>query len=190
MKVYQNVSNAIWGLCKDVISRNYPYALVVEIPPDKDVDQVMQKLRSAYVKYDSPTQRSRARRRGEAVFRVVAVPSERIAWIAATHGEHSTFFKNPNLRDIRRSWVRIGGYQIKRAGKTRIAVVDDVYWAAWAALKPDVLRLGAGELEQRVCALRWFKSGDTLRQKRMLVRYMNRQRKIHHLSLLDKTKVS
>lgn len=185
MKVYQNLSNAVYGMCKDVLCRNYPYALSVEIPPDKDIDVVMHKLKKAYVQYEQAHQRSRARKRGEAVFRVIAVPSQRIAWIAATEGHHPYFFKNPNLRDIRKSWVTFGGYKIKRAKKARIAVTDEVYWATWEALKGKALRATNEELEDMIESLRWFKSSDTYRQKRLLKRHLNRQRKIHHLPLVS-----
>lgn len=186
MKVYSNVSNALFELCRDVISRDYPHALVVKIPPHKDIEAILHKLECAYIRHESPTQRSRAKRRGESVFRVVVVPSQRIAWIAATNGTHPYFFKNPNLRDVRKSWVTFAGYKVKRANKARIAVTDDLYWAAWSALKSKALKASAEEIEQMIREIRWFRSDDTLRQKRMLVRYINRQRKIHHKPLLDK----
>ena len=189
MKSYQNISNAVYGMCKDVLCRNYPYALSVEIPPHKDIDAVMHKLRTAYVRYEQSHQRSRARQRGEAVFRVIAVPSERIAWIAATEGHHPHFFKNPNLRDIRKSWVTFGCYKIKRPKKARIEVTEQVYWAAWEAIKGHTFRATTEELEEMIRNLKWFKSSDTYRQKRTIARHLNRQRKIHCLPLLDLTRL-
>lgn len=184
MKSYQNMSNAIYGMCKDVLSRNYPYALSVKIPPDKDTQHCLTKIKDAYIRYEKPCQRLRARKRGEAVFRVISVPKERIALIAATNGEHPYFFKNPNLKDIRKHWVTFGGYKIKRVKKVRIAVTDEVYWATWQALKSHALRATTKELEELIEGLNWFKSSDTYRQKRMLKRHLNRQRKIHHLPLI------
>ncbi len=180
MKVYQNTSLAIATICKDVLTRNYSYALSVTIPTHKNLDTSLNRIRSAYIRYDTPQQRSRAKRKGEAVFRVVAVPQKRIVWIAATDGYHPHFFRNPNLRDTRNQWVIFGSYKIRRAKKVRIAITDEVYWNTWKSLKS--LRVSNEELERIVNNLRWFQSSDTHRQKQMMIRHLQSHKKPSLLS--------
>lgn len=186
MEVYQTIPNAVFKLHKDVISRNYHYALVVKIPRQKDIDKVIDKLRQAYPEL-SPQQRHYWSKRGRAVFRVVMVKPERIAWIAAKGGDHPTFFKNPNLRNIKRHWVQFGQYEIKIVGgNVRIRVTDLTYEQTFRALLKKAFRQDKSELEEAISNIAWYHNHGTLKQKISLINSLNRQRKIHHLPLLNK----
>ena len=183
MRVYKTLPKALIALKRDILNRGYCFALSVEIPPDRDMQSVLYRLKDTYVKYPDAYQRSRARKRGEAVFRVIVVPSQRLVWIAATPGYHDCFFKNPHVRDVRRSWVSFGAYALRRSRNvTRIKVVDDVYNSARSVIVRKALFSDVGDLEGVLADLKWFSSSDTERQKRMILSHINHQRKIHHLS--------
>ena len=191
MKVYFGMRQSLYALKKDVLSRGYNHVLVVSIPKEKPLDEILEKLSKAYSQHLKPHQRTRAKQKGEAVFRVVVCTSRRLALIAGTAGTHRYFFSNPNRKDIRRSAVEFGEYDIKRTNQNvQININEQTYQATWNNIKRIILSSSKETLTQLLDNLDWFDSREIRLQKNEYIKYINKERKRHRKEMLPTYKVA
>ena len=186
MKVYFGMRQSLFALKKDILSRGYNHILVVSVPQDKPLDDIIEKLSSAYSQQLKPHQRTRAKQKGEAVFRVVVCTSRRLALIAGTSGTHRYFFSNPNRKDIRQSVIEFGEYDIKRTKQgIQISINQSAYQTTWNNLKRIILSSNKEHLTHLLDNLGWFDSREVRLQKNRMIKYINKERKRHRQDILD-----
>lgn len=191
MKVYYGIRQTLYALKKDVLSRGYNHVLVVSIPLEKPLDEILEKLSKAYSQHLKSHQRTRAKQKGEAVFRVVVCTSKRLALIAGTSGTHKYFFVNPNRQDIRQCAVEFGEYSIKRTKQSvQIHINEDTYRTTWDNIKRIILSTNKETLTEVIDNLEWFDSREVRLQKNRIINYINKERKRHRKEPLEKYKVA
>jgi hypothetical protein len=165
-----------------LILRGYHHALSVTVPVTKALQEVDRKLHNDYdITYDK-SKVKRRRGRGEANIRMIR--HRRNILLVATGGNQPTFFRNPQVANLRQTWLTFGKHKLTlvNAGKEKlkIRVTENTYQTALERILKQALRQRE-TLEAEIKDLDWYWSKDTLRQRSKIWQKVNHQRKIHKL---------
>ena len=168
-----------------LLLRGYHYALSVQIETGKDLKAVDEKLHRDYeITYDK-SKAKRRRNKGEANIRMVRNHTNVL--VLATDGERSEFFSNPHVVNLRKDWLYFGKHKftITNNGKERLKV--RVRQGTFDTALQNITRQARSnkeELEKKIRELTWYWSKDTLHQRYLILKAVNRIRKSHKLPQL------
>ena len=101
---------SIQQLATAYVAKGYKFFIAGSIPPDAEARRVDEKLISKYQIRKSKYARFRQKKRGEANIQYLRFGS--FFLLLATHGTHRFFHEETDIRDIRRSPIRFGGYSV------------------------------------------------------------------------------
>lgn len=183
---YQCVAGSVAGFIQQLavgyVTRGYWFYVSGEIPPEKDLEQVDQKLIDKYGLRVSKAQRARRKLAGLA--NVQYIRFEREFVLIATPGRHPFFDEEKNqIRDIRRSPLQFHGYSIShRGGHVHVRIAEKEFRDHRAVLISEALTLDEDALAERLRSLPFEPYAPVRGQLMSILRAVNRIRHSAQLS--------
>lgn len=169
------------------ISRGYVLYVMGRVPPGKDAAAVDAKLVQTYGIDISKWARARRKAQGKANLLYVRFESTWV--ILATPGEHENFFRleHANVRDTRRTPIRVGGYAISHRGGHASVRID---LRRYQELKAHLVELAKHRRREAVeaafQAVPFAPYAPVRRQLLAIFREANRVRRAAGFALLSK----
>jgi hypothetical protein len=167
------------------VGRGYWFYVSGLVPPAKDPRQVDEKLVGLYqVEVSKAT---RARRKQAGMASVQYLRFRRFFVLIATKGRHRFFEDHgSNVKDVRRTPIRFGGYAVGlREGRAHVRIADTEFTRLKAYFADLAARRSAEEIAHQFAALPFEPYAPVRRQLLTLLRLVNRGRTLAGLSLVS-----
>lgn len=163
----------------------YWFYVLGEVPPEKDVSKIDEKLLARYEVEQSKWAKARARRRGRAKVQYLRYRTTFV--IVATEGSHSFFDEEKaNIRDARERPVKFYGYSIGyKDGHPYVRIATAQYRELVEAFLNSALTSSGETLAERFRSLPFEPYGPVKVQLRRLLQRVNEVRRSAGLTRID-----
>ncbi|MGE3109334.1 MAG: hypothetical protein AB7G11_04760 [Phycisphaerales bacterium] len=187
--MYRCVAGSLEGFIQQLavsyVAHGYWFFVTGRVPEGKDPAAVDAKLVAKYGADESKWSRARRKRAGLANTQYLR--HERFFVVLCTHGEHLFFAEEgKQVRDIRKSPVRYGGYSVSfRGGHAHVRIDQAQYHLLKCYFLEEATRRSAESLGAALRNLPFEPYAPVRRQLLNLVRAVNRRRVAAGLDLVE-----